>query len=85
MGLYFLLYKYPKFLGPSQKIKPKPGLSLGPSHNFAPNPLENGQAKAKPEPGLGLDLSLGIKTTVGFSATVLFSVVLSTPTPHPHS
>ena len=37
-GPLFFTNKSLNFLGPSQKIDPKPGLSLGPSQNFEPDP-----------------------------------------------
>ena len=37
-SLHFLLHKSPKFQGPSQKIDPEPGSSLGPSQIFEPDP-----------------------------------------------
>ena len=37
-GLFFSLHKNSNFLGPSQKVKIKPGSSLGPSQNFEPKP-----------------------------------------------
>ena len=38
MGIWFLFRKSSNILGPSQKVKPKPWLSLGHSQNVKPEP-----------------------------------------------
>ena len=52
--LFLLLHKNSNFLCPSQKVKLKPGSSLGPSQNFEPKPQKNGRAPGRDRAGTGL-------------------------------